>query len=245
LAFVFLFVALVLGGGLSATPLCVTNRSLTFMKKILPLLIMFFVFEINNFAQSNLFFGNKNAFTISTSFEKVEGNNNIILVSPFYSIKGNYDFGLNVGYSLKEPNIFILNPLAFMHLFNDETHKMPFNIAYGLGYKYESTSIQIGNIKTEMTSNYFQLYYLMYYSMILENLIIQPQLNALVFLGESKITSNVTNINTSENAANTVANIKIGLAFIYDTDNLTIHFIPNVFLDNEGKTFSAQIGFTF
>ncbi len=223
----------------------VKQIKVSFMKKTIPFILLVFVFVINNFAQSNLFFGNKNAFSFSTSFEKVKGDNSIILASPFYSIKGNYDFGLNVGYSLKNPTVFILNPVAFMHLFNDETHKRPFNIAYGGGYKYESSSFQIDNIKSDLTANYFQFYYLMYYSIFLENLIIQPQVNALVFIGESKNSNNETNIVYSENSANTITNIKIGLAFIYGMENLTIHFLPNVFLDNEGKTFSLQIGFTF
>jgi len=210
------------------------------VKQILLFTIVYLVTVCNLFAQSNLFFGNKNAFSISTSFEIVEGNNNFIILSPFYSINGFFDFGFNIGYSVKEPNTFMINPLLYAHLLNDESHKIPFNLAYGLGYYYTSSSMNLGNDKIESTSNYLQLYYLLYYSFSLENLIIQPQLNFLNFLGESS-----SNINHSGNSPNSFNNYKIALAFIYSKNNFTIHLIPSIFLEGKGKNYSIQVGFTF
>jgi hypothetical protein len=217
------------------------------MKKIIFLVMFCSISGFQSFGQSNFYFENRNAFSISMAFEKFEDNNSFLVLSPFYSINGNFDFGLNMGYSLKSPNVFRINPQVYMRLFNENPSKKSFNFAYGLGYQYESSSEMIDNEKINTTANYFQQNTLFYYNIPLENFTFQPQLNIIWYLGESQ-TDNVTSPNKnnpSDIHPDSFADYKIGFAFIFNKDNFTWNLIPSIFLDHEGKTFALQVGVTF
>ena len=217
------------------------------MKKIMFLVSLFAISESISFGQSNFYFEDRNAFSVSMSFEKYEDNNSYLVLSPFYSINGNFDFGLNAGYSLKSPNVFRINPVVNMRLFNENPFKKSFNFAYGLGYQYESSSQTVDNEKINTTANYFQQNTLFYYTIPLENFTIQPQFNIIWYFGESQ-TNNVTTLsknNPSDINPDSFADYKLGFAFIFDKGNFTWNLVPTLFIDHEGKTFSLQAGITF
>jgi len=217
------------------------------MKKIIFLITLYSISGFQLFGQSNFYFENRNAYSVSLSFENYETNNSYLVLSPFYSIKGNFDFGLNMGYSLKSPNVFRINPQVNMRLFNENPSKKSFNFAYGLGYQYESSSEMIDNEKINTTANYFQQNTLFYYTIPLENFTIQPQFSIVWYFGESQ-TNNITSPaknNPSDYHPDSFADYRLGLAFIFIRENFTWNLVPSMFVDHEGKTFSLQVGITF
>jgi len=217
------------------------------MKKIIFLITLFAISQSISFGQSNYYFENRNAYSVSLSFENYESNNGYLVLSPFYSINGNFDFGLNMGYSLKSPNVFRINPQVYMLLFKEDPSKKSFNFEYGLGYQYESSSATINNEKINTTGNYFQQNTLFYYNIPIKEFTMQPQLNIIWYFGESQ-TNNVTSPdknNPSDYHPDSFADYRLGLAFIFIRENFTWNIVPSMFIDHEGKTFSLQVGVTF
>jgi len=217
------------------------------MKKIIFLVALFAVFESISFGQSNFYFENKNAYSISISLENYENGNSYLILSPFYSINGNFDFGLNMGYSLKSPNVFRVNPQVYMRLFKEDGTKKSFNFAYGLGYQYESSSQMVDNEKINTTANYFQQNTLFYYTVPFEKFTFQPQFNIIWYFGETQ-TNNVTSPsknNPSNINPDSFADYKFGFALIFNKGNYTWNFVPSLFINHEGKTVALQVGVTF
>jgi hypothetical protein len=217
------------------------------MKKLIFLVALYSFNGLQLFGQSNFYFENRNAYSISMSFENYETNDSYLVLSPFYSINGNYDFGLNVGYSLKTPNVFRLNPQVYMRLFKEDPAKNSFNFAYGLGYQYETSSEIINSEKINTTANYFQQNTFFYYNLPIKGFTMQPQFNIIWYLGESQ-TNNVTTPgknNPSNYHPDSFADYKIGFAFIFNKGSYLINVVPSLFIDHEGKTADLQVGLTF
>lgn len=195
------------------------------------------------YSQNNLMINSGSDFTVSLSYENHK-DNSVIITSPCYSINDALDLKIDFGYSIKEPHMMVINPSIYIRIIGDVNNKSSFNFAYGLGYRSEDLSKENDNMTIEYSAHFFQMYYLLYFNITMDEMIFQPQLNLLYHIGENKTITEIMNVKEVKESADSYAKVKIGLACIFKVGENNVHIMPGLFIDDNETNFFVQFGST-